>query len=398
MPIHAACWKGHIAIVEELLKYLKEVDTQNNKHSTPLSLASASDHVDITRMLIERGANVNYRAKNGFTLLHTACNQGNLEIVKLLVVHNAQVNAIASEKTAYPIQIAVFKAYDEIVSFLIRHGSKLCTEDTSFLTLAVYNKHYKVVEVLLNAGANVHQTDKKYGQQAIHKAGSVSTEEILELLLVHKADVNATDDTGLTPLHLASVYNNYALAKTLLQHGANVETLSEKGSTPLKLAKDDLMRDILNGKDTPIPEEVKTPSAPPLYLSETIPQVLPTNANQSLRELEDLLKMKTDQLYELRNKCSDVESEMSELSKQITNLKANSLNVVVTDSRHLECPICFEVPLPPKKIFQCEQGHIFCEACKNQGIRYCPECRCSLEDKCIRNRRLEDVIRETCSS
>jgi len=29
----------------------------------------------------------------------------------------------------------------------------------------------------------------------------------------------------------------------------------------------------------------------------------------------------------------------------------------------LECPVCFELIWPPKKIFQCSKGHIICEMC-----------------------------------
>ena len=61
-------------------------------------------------------------------------------------------------------------------------------------------------------------------------------------------------------------------------------------------------------------------------------------------------------------------------------------------TNHLECPICLEIPYAPTKIFQCEQGHIFCEICKDKGLQFCPECRVELDGKFIRNRRLEDVI------
>ena len=31
----------------------------------------------------------------------------------------------------------------------------------------------------------------------------------------------------------------------------------------------------------------------------------------------------------------------------------------------LECPVCMEEMKPPKKIFQCSNGHVICEHCKN---------------------------------
>lgn len=41
-----------------------------------------------------------------------------------------------------------------------------------------------------------------------------------------------------------------------------------------------------------------------------------------------------------------------------------------------ECPVCLEEMVPPTRIFQCGNGHLVCETCKN-GLRpcICPECR-----------------------
>lgn len=419
LPIHAACWKGHLPIVKELLPYLHNIDVQNNKHSTPMSFALSGGHIEIVRILIKHGANVNYRYQSNLTLLHSECNRGNLEMVQLLVSAGADINATVSEEISYPMQFAVSKGYAEIVSFLIKNGSELCTDNISLLTRAVYNKHFNVVKILIDAGANLHQTDPKYGQQAIHKAAAVSTEEIINLLIAHDADLNAVDNSGLTPLHLASVYNNHSLAKILLQHGANVKALSKKKLTPLKLAKDDLMKNILSNHEAYA--QAYQPSAPPMQLAETGPSFPSENSDiesnpiklpssialdvcpkpctspdpeSDIQQLEDQLNLKVDELKKLRIKCGEIESEISELNTKMTSLKIAASKSKTLDSRYLECPICFEVPMPPIKIFQCEQGHIFCEECKNQGIRNCPECRCSLDKKCIRNRRLEDVIRE----
>ena len=57
-----------------------------------------------------------------------------------------------------------------------------------------------------------------------------------------------------------------------------------------------------------------------------------------------------------------------------------------------QCPVCWEVP--PGNIFQCQEGHFYCEDCFN-GITNdkCPICRVDLILP-IRNRALEDVIRD----
>jgi len=40
------------------------------------------------------------------------------------------------------------------------------------------------------------------------------------------------------------------------------------------------------------------------------------------------------------------------------------------------CPVCYEAMKPPRRIFQCNNGHLLCEACKNQPkLKGCPTCR-----------------------
>ena len=43
--------------------------------------------------------------------------------------------------------------------------------------------------------------------------------------------------------------------------------------------------------------------------------------------------------------------------------------------KEFECPVCFNLMLPPVRIFQCSLGHTICSACKSRGIEICPSCR-----------------------
>jgi len=61
----------------------------------------------------------------------------------------------------------------------------------------------------------------------------------------------------------------------------------------------------------------------------------------------------------------------------------------------LECPVCLEIAWPPKKIFQCREGHIVCDTCKaNPNLKTCPMCRIPLSSNLTsRNRSLEELAR-----
>ena len=78
-------------------------------------------------------------------------------------------------------------------------------------------------------------------------------------------------------------------------------------------------------------------------------------------------------------------------------VKAEKQRVVAQneeDEDQFACPVCLELLRPPLRIFQCPEGHILCENCKeNPAIVHCPQCRVPLERNCSRNRALEEVAR-----
>lgn len=59
----------------------------------------------------------------------------------------------------------------------------------------------------------------------------------------------------------------------------------------------------------------------------------------------------------------------------------------------LECPVCLETSWPPRKIFQCMQGHIICDICKSHPqLTTCPICRQVLNSRYVsRNLALENL-------
>ena len=77
-------------------------------------------NIDITKFLIELGANINYiHSHNGWTPLHNACHFDNLEIVQQLVDFGADIN-IKNVKEQFPHELAT---KEEIKSFLENYDS-----------------------------------------------------------------------------------------------------------------------------------------------------------------------------------------------------------------------------------------------------------------------------------
>lgn len=82
----------------------------------------------------------------------------------------------------------------------------------------------------------------------------------------------------------------------------------------------------------------------------------------------------------------------TELNLLETAAPARSLDLVSAARQDLTCPVCGEVMAPPARIWQCEQGHVVCETCKDWlGQLACPTCRTAVITG--RNLALERIAR-----
>ena len=96
---------------------------------------------------------------------------------------------------------------------------------------AVKNDDLTAVQKCINNGVDVNATDE-YGDTPLHIAVFYGYIGICELLLKNKANVNAINKKGSTPLHIAELYGYIGICELLLDNGANVNITNEWGDTP----------------------------------------------------------------------------------------------------------------------------------------------------------------------
>ena len=94
----------------------------------------------------------------------------------------------------------------------------------------------EIVQLLLDAGADMEARDFKHAATPLHFALLMDSPHILQSLLDAGADIEARNDDGLTPMHIvagtASVDNVHALVDA----GADIEARTNIGLTPLMVA------------------------------------------------------------------------------------------------------------------------------------------------------------------
>jgi ankyrin repeat protein len=92
-PLHCATLGGKLEVAQLLLKLDIEVNSRNNKGSTPLHLASGGYRVGnpvIVRLLLDHGADAQARNLNGPTASEIARGPNEQEIVQLLTQNVAE--------------------------------------------------------------------------------------------------------------------------------------------------------------------------------------------------------------------------------------------------------------------------------------------------------------------
>ncbi|KAI9357577.1 ankyrin repeat-containing domain protein [Zopfochytrium polystomum] len=178
---------------------------------------------EILTKLLVRGANVNSKDYDGWSLLHCACKSGRPEIVSLLIAHSADVNALDSEGWSclhFACDVDSDMDPAEIVALFLRVGVDINVKAAKGLTalhLACRWGHWKTTEYLLAAGS-IADVKHDNGMTAMHfaaKAGSLRCfEQVLPL-----NDVNCVDEQGSTVVHILFLLLCQCTFNSFVRHG-----------------------------------------------------------------------------------------------------------------------------------------------------------------------------------
>jgi ankyrin repeat protein len=248
-------------MVLRMIQSIPDTDFKDRNGNTLLMLAILQDLSFAAVALIERSKDINVKGYFGQTALHEAARQGNVEIVKLLIDRGADINIITVDRNrGTALHDAALKGNMEIVKMLIEKGSNVNATNKSggtVLAKAISSGNKKVVELVLDSGGaiNVVLNEEKVSHLLqVVKEGKI---EIAELLIARGADVTCADFAGRTPLHEAVDRNGglLGIATLLLEKGAKVDARSTyPGQTPLHAAvltgnKDIVQLLLKNGAD-----------------------------------------------------------------------------------------------------------------------------------------------------
>jgi ankyrin repeat protein len=175
--------------------------------------------------------------------LFKSCAKGDADKVKDLIVSGANVNATEAEGET-PLMYASAEGQVQVIDILIDRGANIHAKSINGQTAlgrAALFGHSSVVEKLLFRGAEIDEQMNDRGTPLMY-AANVTTAKIL---LKYKANVNAKDQNGITPLIGAASNGKIEIVKVLIEAGANIDARDNNGKTALQWAKDHKQTDVV---------------------------------------------------------------------------------------------------------------------------------------------------------
>ncbi len=247
--IFEAVRTGNKEIVELLLDSGADPNFQDESGYTPLMLSANFGMLEITDLLISRGASLNAINDRAGSPLHmVVIYRQNLNMMKLLISRGANVN-ILNKYGDPPIRDAVSLEDPKIAFYLIRKGAKIdfVTRDHRNLLHVVENP--EIAQYLLNKGLDVNAKDDdgstplhtlpcRFWSKSLLDKHDFKQMEIAKIFVSKGADVNARNSRNETPLIIAAKNGYVFLTRYLISRGAMVDVKDSSGKTPLDYASE----------------------------------------------------------------------------------------------------------------------------------------------------------------
>ena len=237
-PLHYAAGGGFLELSELLVERGADVNAQSYEHETPLHWAAVRSHGAVVELLLAQGPDTEIGDDYGRTpLLLVARETGNVDVATALLDGGADVNA-RDRFDATPLELAAWRGHGDLVDLLLDRGADVPTSgrDADFLATMAIEKGLVRLFKLLARDIDL-QARNESGGSLLHSASEGGSARIVGILLDGGLDVNERDRYGRTPLHYAAEYGHMEAAELLVERGAALDAHSVAGYSALNMAQ-----------------------------------------------------------------------------------------------------------------------------------------------------------------
>ncbi|TPX37453.1 hypothetical protein SmJEL517_g00580 [Synchytrium microbalum] len=260
-PVWIASHNGHLEVVQYLYSKgasTNQAETSENMGDTAMIAAAQQGQLNVVKFWIENNADANTKV-DSVPMLSIYSALGDLELVKALLTHGAQVNA-QDERGTTALYLASENGHSEVVNVLCEHGAEVdhsTVDGKTALWTASQNGHLEVVTYLVQKAENVNQVATNTlneGQTALFAAAENGHTDVVRLLVEKGGDIKLAQKSGSSPLVIAAQNGHSPVVVLLIENGADVNINVDGSPLLCKYAdaKDsDMVKLLLNNKADP---------------------------------------------------------------------------------------------------------------------------------------------------
>ncbi|KAF7691391.1 hypothetical protein HF521_011688 [Silurus meridionalis] len=242
IPLLLAIKAKNVGIVRELLSDLTEPQLQakiKENGDMALHICCRMKDVEMAKVLVEFNANLDSQNDDGQTPLHIATLEGDQAMVKYFYYRIANPN-ITDKLDRNPLHIAAERGLTKLVEIYTENFKSNVLERTkdgsTLLHIAARCGHPDTALTLLNKGIPLH-IQNKVGAVCLHEAAKYGHVAVVWALLLKGMHVDTTTKDGLTALHIAAENCHPHVVEILQGFGAQVQLRGGKAlESPLHIA------------------------------------------------------------------------------------------------------------------------------------------------------------------
>ena len=220
--INAAVRAGDLARVQALVAAGADIEERQwSGGPTPLYRAAEKGHLVVARYLVERGADKEATAGNGFTSLIAAAHEGHIDVVRMLIEQGLNKEAACNHGWR-SLTLASIAGRVAVVKYLLEQGCKIDHANNDGFTalhVAAINDHLEVAQLLLRFGAKLDVRDKN-GHTAADLATRQGHHDIANA--IHAEEVRHPRNRKLMAFHAAVAAGILSQVMMLMAAGVDI--------------------------------------------------------------------------------------------------------------------------------------------------------------------------------